>query len=474
MMNFTILDKKEKKLYVLSILFWICMWQILSSFVNQEILLVSPISVLIQLFHMIQIKETWMIMIHSTIGIMVGFFGAFFLGCFLAFLSYQFQIIKIWIAPVILTMKSIPVASFIILLFLFISSKWLPITIVFFMVLPIVYGNVLQGFFSLNTQLLEVVNIFHVTKVKKWRYLYSSEIFPYIKTSCFLGVGFAWKSGVAAEVIGMCQGTIGQALYESKIYFDTTLLFAWTIIILLISFLWEKLIKQLLEQIEIYLLSPNKKVKYNVKTSVNDSEKSREIKIENITKKYKDQVVLEQYNGKILMPSITAIEGKSGIGKTTLIRCIMGIESVNTGRIIGIKNIRFSVVFQENGLCENLSVLSNIQLVANQTITHIKEELKKVGLFDIENKKVKELSGGMKRRIAIVRALQVPFDILVLDEPFQGLDRQLKEQVIAYIKEKIKGKTVLIVSHDKEELEIIGVENKVFLEKKDVMIDKNI
>lgn len=463
MINFIIVDKKEKKLYLLSILFWIFMWQILASFVNQEILLVSPISVLIQLFDMIQIKETWSIIIHSTMGIMLGFFGAFFLGFFLAYLSYRSKIIKIWIAPILFGIKSIPVASFTILLFLFLSSKWLPITIVFFMVLPIVYGNILQGFFDLDTQLLEVVKVFHITKIKQWRYLYSSELLPYVKTSCFLGVGFAWKSGVAAEVIGMCRGTIGQALYESKIYFDTTLLFAWTIIILLVSFAWEKIIKQLIKQIEFLLLSPSLSVKDNENKISNRNEILHEIKIENITKKYKNQVVLDRYNEKIILPSITAIEGKSGVGKTTLLRCILGLENVNSGRIIGTNNIRFSVVFQENCLCENLSVLLNIQFVSNQTIDDIKEELKKVGLIGIENKKVKELSGGMKRRIAIVRALQVPFDVLILDEPFQGLDESLKEQVIGYIKEKIQNKTVLIVSHNKEELEKIGVNSKTYL-----------
>lgn len=466
MMNFTIFDKKEKKLYVVSILFWIGMWQILASFVNQEILFVSPISVLIQLFHMIQIKETWMIVMRSTIGIMIGFSFAFFYGFFLALFSYRFQIIKIWIEPVLLGIKSIPVASCILVLFLFLSAKLLPVTIVFLMVLPIAYTNFLQGFCSISFELLEMAKVFKVRTLKKWRYLYSSELFPAVKTICTIGIGFAWKSGVAAEVIGMCQGTIGQALYEAKIYFDTVFLFAWTIIILFVSLLWEKMIHKLFEEIEKMVLRPIKQQKdiYFVGIDTkNEQKEGKEIQIKNLTKRYKEQVILEQYSVTIPLSKRIGLEGRSGAGKTTFLRCMLGLEPISSGMITGTENIRFSVVFQENRLCENLSVVANIQLVSNISVEELKQELQKVGLFDVEHKKVKELSGGMKRRIAIIRALQVPFDVLVLDEPFQGLDQQSKEQTIAYIMEKTRRKTVLVVSHEKEDLEKLEVENRIKL-----------
>lgn len=466
MIHFTIFDKKEKKFYILSIMFWICMWQILALSVNQEILLVSPISVLIQVFHMIQIKETWMIMMRSTVGIMVGFSFAFFCGFFLALFSYRFQMVKIWIAPVLFLMKSIPVASFILLLFLFLSAKLLPLAIVFFMVLPLAYTNFLQAFSSISFQLLEMAKVFEVSTWKQWRYLYSSELFPAVKTICTIGVGFAWKAGVAAEVIGMCQGTIGQALYEAKIYFDTVFLFAWTIIILFASLLCEKMIYQLLEQIEKIVLRPiakQKSIRFIGSDTNNEKEERREIQIKNLTKRYQEQVILERYSITIPMSTRIGIEGRSGVGKTTFLRCMLGLESISSGMITGTENIRFSTVFQENRLCENLSVAVNIQLVSNISVEELKQELQKVGLSDIEYKKVKELSGGMKRRVAIVKALQAPFDVLILDEPFQGLDSQSKEQTISYIKEKVKGKTILIVSHEKDDLEKLEVEKRIKL-----------
>ena len=149
---------------------------------------------------------------------------------------------------------------------------------------------------------------------------------------------------------------------------------------------------------------------------------------------------------------MTAIMGKSGRGKTTLLRIILGLEKYE-GNIQGIEKKKIVAVFQEDRLCENLSAVTNVSIVCGKNIDKrtIKEELESIGLSGSVEKPVKELSGGMKRRVAIVRSIMADSDIVVFDEPFKGLDTETKKRVIAYIKKKLANKTSIIVTHNIDE-----------------------
>ena len=157
---------------------------------------------------------------------------------------------------------------------------------------------------------------------------------------------------------------------------------------------------------------------------------------------------------------VTSIMAPSGWGKTTLLRILAGLERADEGRIGGLENKKISMVFQEDRLCGNLSAISNIRFVCSKKMpkSQIYEELKKAGLEGEELVPVRKLSGGMKRRVALVRALIVPFDVLILDEPFDGLDDQNKNRMIHYVRERSKGKTVILVTHEKKEAEAMGGE----------------
>ena len=150
------------------------------------------------------------------------------------------------------------------------------------------------------------------------------------------------------------------------------------------------------------------------------------IKIENLSKSYDGRQVFENLNMELTEGRITCIMAPSGKGKTTLLRILIGLEQADRGKITGIEGKNISVVFQEDRLCENLNVLSNIRLVQKEK-TEIREGLEAVGLLDCCHQPVRELSGGMKRRVAILRALYAKWDILFLDEPFKGLDKEMKE-----------------------------------------------
>ena len=173
------------------------------------------------------------------------------------------------------------------------------------------------------------------------------------------------------------------------------------------------------------------------------------INIRNLTKKYGKKEIFKNFSLEIETGKVTALMGKSGFGKTTLIRILMGLEKYDEGKITGLENQKISTVFQEDRLCENLSAITNISIVCEKE-TSIRE-LEKIGLKESQNKPVKTLSGGMKRRVAIIRCIMAKSDIIIFDEPLKGLDEITKKNVIRYLKEKIRGKTVIIVTHDIEE-----------------------
>ena len=177
------------------------------------------------------------------------------------------------------------------------------------------------------------------------------------------------------------------------------------------------------------------------------------LKAVNLTKKFGDNSVLDNFTHDFADGKVTAVLGKSGCGKSTLLNVLMGLLEPDGGGVIRGDGERISAVFQEDRLCENLTASANIRLVTGRRYTRgeIAAELAAVGLGDCADKPVRELSGGMKRRTALIRALLAEYDVLFLDEPFKGLDADTKRTVLEYCRRKTAGKTVVFVTHDKDE-----------------------
>lgn len=182
-----------------------------------------------------------------------------------------------------------------------------------------------------------------------------------------------------------------------------------------------------------------------------------DIEVVGINKKFKDLKVLDNVSMTFKSGKITCIMGASGIGKTTLASIIMGLVKADSGSITGLKGRKISAVFQEDRLIEHWDTVKNIMLVSRKDVTgeYIHKNLREIGLKDYENKPVSSLSGGMRRRVAIVRALLSDYDVLIMDEPFKGLDFELKKQVVDYVRRMTEGKTVIIITHDKNEVEML-------------------
>ena len=177
------------------------------------------------------------------------------------------------------------------------------------------------------------------------------------------------------------------------------------------------------------------------------------IRFENVSKAFDGKTVLSGFSRAFARDTLTFIEGPSGRGKTTLLRLSCGLETPDQGRVVYADGLRFSYVFQEDRLCENLSAAANVRLVCPDRRSRTPEELLEgLGIGDRSGVAVKKLSGGEKRRVALARALAAPSDVLLLDEPLTGLDDTAKERVLGFVKPFLAGKAVLWVTHGKDEL----------------------
>ena len=182
------------------------------------------------------------------------------------------------------------------------------------------------------------------------------------------------------------------------------------------------------------------------------------IRIEHLSKSYDHIPIFQNVSLELEEGGVYCLMAPSGAGKTTLLRILMGLEAPDAGRVEGLDGRPISAVFQEDRLCENLSPLSNLRMVCRRRPARqqLIEQLEKVALAGCEEKPVRELSGGMKRRVSILRALLAEFDVLFLDEPFKGLDAETYGKVTDYVREQIKGRTAILVSHDPRDMERLG------------------
>lgn len=184
-----------------------------------------------------------------------------------------------------------------------------------------------------------------------------------------------------------------------------------------------------------------------------------ELLIRQLSKSFDGQTVLNHVNLHLVSGNIYCLMGPSGSGKTTLFHILLGLLKADSGKIEGLRKSKISAVFQEHRLCEVFTPIENVTMVMpHSSGNHKKAKNALVRLLPAAclDRPVSALSGGMKRRVAIIRALLVPFDILIMDEPFTGLDEDTKQEVISYIKEQCEGKLVLISTHQEEDVELLN------------------
>lgn len=424
----------------LMVLLWILIWQIAARWVDNAILLVTPVEVLVRLGELLTENIFWQTVLYSLLRMTAGFCLGFVAAVLLAAISFRYQIVEEFLQPVMNLIKTVPVASFVVLFLIWWGSSVLAVTISFLVVLPNIYISTLEGLKATDSKLLEMAKVFELGMGKKFLFIYRPALRPFLMGAMKLALGMCWKSGVAAEVIGTPSFSVGGEIYLSKIHLDTAGVLAWTAVVVFLSLCLEKAVFKV---VEIFFAWTPKQKSYSKGTEKKRTQTPSLI-VKHVSKTYGKQRVWEDFSAVYEPGKLYYLTHPSGSGKTTLFRLLSGLEKPDCGRIEGVK--RFSMVFQENRLCEEYSAIENVAMVVGDRDL-AEEALGRLLEKDALEKPCSQLSGGMKRRVALVRAMEAASDMVLLDEPFTGMDAQTRQRAEEYIRARQAGRPILIASH---------------------------
>lgn len=430
-------NKNEMLRKFFIVLFWLLVWHFLALFVDNDILLVTPAEALKSLLQLISKLLFWQTIAGSLLRIGVGFLLGFMAAVGLAVLNSRFAILEELVSPLMSLLKAIPVASFVVLFLIWWGSSFLAVAVCFLIVLPNIYINTLEGLKNTDGRLLEMAEVFRMPFWNRFFYIYRPALKPFLLSGLRISLGMSWKSGVAAEVIGTPDFSIGEQLYISKIYLDTAGVFAWTAVIICLSIFFEKMILWIVKG--FFAWEPRCR-----RAETEGSRGAGNLTGSHVSKSYDGRQVIQDQTFFYEPGHIYYLSSPSGSGKTTLLRLLCGLEAPDGGKIEGTHS--FSMVFQEDRLCEDYNAVRNVELVTGDA----RAAREALGLLLDEealHKPCSQLSGGMKRRAALVRAMESDSDCVLLDEPFTGMDAATRQRAENYIRKTQRGRILIIATH---------------------------
>ncbi|MBR4607605.1 MAG: ATP-binding cassette domain-containing protein [Lachnospiraceae bacterium] len=423
----------------LLVLAWLFCWQIVGMLIHNPILFATPMETAQALIENFGNSDFWRVAGTTLLRISAGFLLGLFFGMLLAAVSKAVPLFEELFRPLVGLMKNIPVVCFVVLFLIWWGASFLSIAVSFFMVFTAVYFSTLEGLKAVGKDLLEMAEVYRLPLRTKLFSLYRPALKPFLLGSLQSALGFAWKSGVAAEVIGLPSHSIGERIYLSKISLDTAGIFAWTVVVCVMSFLFERIV--------LFLMKGAFSIKVRCMQPKGGEDENVPIMLQGVRKSFDGQTVLKDVSMTIAPGEIVWLTWPSGAGKTTLLRILAGLEKPDGGKLSGIDRERsIGFLFQEDRLCSEESALQNVTMVTGSE-EKAREALRLLLEEELWEKPCRMLSGGEKRRVALARALASKCSLLLLDEPFAGLDAERAKKCNEEIRRKKGKRTVLIASH---------------------------
>lgn len=430
--------KYIKKLIIL--FFWLGVWQVTAMCVDNSLLVVTPMQSLRAFIVLVGQAEFWRSAFGSLWRIAAGFLLGAVMGLLLAAVSYRYRPAEELLRPFMVFCKAVPVAVFAVLLLIWWGASPLAVAVCFLVVFPNIYLNTLEGLKNADAELIEMAEVFRLPFATRFFYIYRPALKPFLLSAFQLSLGMSWKSGVAAEVIGTPVHSIGGALYLAKIYLDTADLFAWTAVIIVLSVLFEKIVFGCVEY--FFRWEPACKRPAMPKTDVTGER--RTLRVAELGKCYHDRWIFRHVEQEFHGGELYLLDTPSGSGKTTFFKCLCGLERPEEGEVSGID--AFSVQFQEDRLCEEYGAVKNLEMVMGDA-KEAREVLACLLPEEALERPCRELSGGMKRRVSLMRAMEAGAQCVLLDEPFTGLDEENREKAYEYIRTHAGGRIIMIATH---------------------------
>lgn len=436
--------------------FWLAVWVFAAALVAQPLILPGPGAVVVALLRLVCDANTWAILVGSGARILGGLALAAICGGVLAGVSVRSRTFARLVAPALSFVKATPVACVVVLLLIWLGSARVSIAAVFLMALPGVYFSLVEGLAQVDKPLEQM---FRLHGVRGWRLFCAHtwrEVLPFVLSCARAVIGMSWKAGVAAELIGMAAGTVGERIYQAKLLIETADLLAWTVLVVAASWACERVL--------VWLLRASGSVAWRVAVRAHGrSGRGREggsagggaaaVLVLAVGDRAPWAPALDGLALRVPAGGRTCVRGASGVGKSTLLALAAG------------ECVPCSMVFQDVRLAEDASALDNVLVCADARVdASSAAALLRLLVPGVDvHARVAELSGGQRRRVEIARALLCPGDAVILDEPFTGLDTAARDACAEVVLDLLDGRMLLLATHDAVDAQALNISDIITL-----------
>lgn len=435
--------------------FWLAAWMLVAALVAQPLILPGPGAVVAALLPLVCDTGTWAILAGSGARILGGLALAAVCGGVLAGVSSRSRAFARLVAPALSFVKATPVACVVVLLLIWLGSARVSIAAVFLMALPGVYFSLAEGLSQVNKPLEQM---FRMHGVRGWRLFCAHtwrEVLPFVLSCARAVIGMGWKAGVAAELIGMAVGTVGERIYQAKLLIETADLLAWTVLVVAASWACERVL--------VWLLRASGPVAWRAAVRTHGhglrgragaagdgaaAELALAVGDRAPWAPALDGLVLNVPAGGRI-----CVMGASGVGKSTLLTLAAG------------ECAPCSMVFQDTRLVESASALDNVLVCADARVdaSSAAALLRLLAPGINVHACVAELSGGQRRRVEIARVLLCPGGAVILDEPFTGLDTAARDATAEVVLDLLDGRMLLLATHDATDAQALNISDVITL-----------
>lgn len=431
--------------------FWLAMWVLVAGLVAQPLILPGPGAVAVALLRLVWDAGTWAILAGSGARILGGLALAAVCGGVLAGVSVRSRTFSRLVAPALSFVKATPVACVVVLLLIWLGSARVSIAAVFLMALPGVYFSLAEGLAQANKPLEQM---FRLHGVRGWRLFFAHtwrEVLPFVLSCARAVIGMSWKAGVAAELIGMATGTVGERIYQAKLLIETADLLAWTVLVVAASWACEHVL--------VWLLRVSGPVAWRAAVRAHGRAGgpagggvAAELALA-VGDRAPWAPALDGLVFNVLAGGRICVMGASGVGKSTLLALAAG------------ECAPCSMVFQDVRLVEDASALDNVLVCADACVdASSATALLRLLVPGVDvHARVAELSGGQRRRVEIARALLCPGDAVILDEPFTGLDAAARDACAEVVLDLLDGRMLLLATHDAVDARALDISDIITL-----------
>ncbi|MEA4936881.1 MAG: ATP-binding cassette domain-containing protein [Paludibacter sp.] len=418
------------------ILFLILLWQGIAIWVGMPELFPSVTDLIIELLHLLSTSRFYVALLITIARGITGFVLAMILAFTLALIALHHDFWKNFFHPLIVTIRSIPVISLVLIALLWISPQGLPVYIAFFTMFPILYQAILSGLEHTDDKLIEMAIVFRKKTLQRFLHIYLPSALTLIFSGMSTAMGFGWRAVIIGEVMAGPVHGIGTSMKQAQVFIDMRELLAWTVVAVLVSFVFDLLMKAQSTKILKRKLIITKTIQVDNHSASN----LKGFEISDLTKKFNNLPLINGFSAQFSNEAIYLMKSASGSGKTTLMKIIAGICPYENGFVNLNKKYIISYSFQDLRLIPWLNVVENIAFalpsypaITRQIDAKINDIISLLELSDKKHKLPTELSGGEQQRVALARALILTSDILLLDEPLNGLGMELKIKTIRTI-----------------------------------------